>query len=70
LVRPFGGSAASFSWFGETEPGVVAALEKQWLAHGYRVTVRDPLLMAAWLQQFDSWEDMPGSGVCGIVLTA
>ncbi len=69
LVRPFGGSETSFSWFGETEPGVFAAYEKLWLEHGYSVTVSDPLLMAESFQRFDSWEAMPGSGVCGIVLT-
>jgi SAM-dependent methyltransferase len=70
LVRPFAGSDARFSWFGETEPGIFEAYEKKWLKHGYDVTVRDPLLMAEKFQRFASWEDMPGSGVCGIVLHA
>lgn len=70
LVRPFGGMETSFSWFGETQPGVFAAYETEWLKKGYAVTVRDPLFMAERFRRFDAWEAMPGAGVCGIVLTA
>jgi SAM-dependent methyltransferase len=55
-------------WFGETTPGWYAAYERRWRAEGLPFVVDDPRFIAEQFQEYDAWNEMPGDGVCGIVL--
>ncbi len=55
-------------WFGETSPGRHAAYVERWLREGYECTVDDPREFVDHYQEFAAWDDMPGVGVCGLVV--
>jgi len=55
-------------WFGEVEPGTYASYEQQWLDQGFARTVVDPLEIANGYKEFSSWSEMPGMGVCALML--
>lgn len=68
LLRAAPWSDAQLRWFGETTPGWFAAYEKRWAAEGLPFIVEDPRFIAEHFRVFPSWRDMPGDGVCGLVL--
>lgn len=55
------------AWYGEKEKGHFHKYIKNWLINGSEVTINDPLEMARNYQLFDSYDLMPGAGVCGLV---
>jgi hypothetical protein len=55
-------------WFGETSPGRLAEYERRWLREGHRLSVHDPREIADNYREFRSWENMPGMGVCGLMI--
>lgn len=67
LVAAVGIEPKVVRWFGETTPGRFAAYERRWMMDGYKCTVEDPREIADHYQEFSSWEDMPGKGICGLV---
>jgi SAM-dependent methyltransferase len=69
LLDPIGRAADVTRWFGETTPGVFKDHVRRWLAHGAEVPVNDPREIADHYREFDRWEDMPGYGVCGLMVT-
>jgi SAM-dependent methyltransferase len=67
IVDSVGVEPEVVQWFGEREPGVFAAQEKRWLDTGLAETVNDQRSMVDGYRLFDSWESMPGQGVCGLM---
>lgn len=55
-------------WFGERIPGHFEAYERRWMREGHRCTVEDPREIVDYYQEYASWADMPGRGVCGLVI--
>lgn len=68
LIHPVSASAVRTEWFGERVKGRFAEYEKDWIRRGHGRTVDDPREIADWYRPFASWADMPGQGVCGIVI--
>jgi len=68
LLRPIRRRPAIMKWFGETEPGRYREYEKQWLAKGPLCTVDDPREIGEHYREYPSWSEMPGHGVCGMVV--
>jgi SAM-dependent methyltransferase len=57
-----------FAWYGEISRGHFGNYVDHWMKGGFGYCAEDPLVMAANYQQFPSWENMAGFGVCGFVL--
>lgn len=68
LLAPIGNPKVSFTWFGEKVRGHYMAYEKRWISEGLDCIVNDPKEIADHWQSYARWEDMPGHGVCGIVI--
>lgn len=68
LIAPTGERPAVVRWFGEKSPGRYAAYVRRWTREGHACTVEDPREIADHYREFPSWEEMPGMGVCGIVI--
>jgi SAM-dependent methyltransferase len=68
LLDPLGPIDARVEWFGERVAGRFAEYESDWLRRGRERTVDDPREIANWYLSYRAWGDMPGQGVCGIVL--
>jgi len=68
LLDPLGPIDAHIEWFGERVRGRFAEYEADWLQRGRERSVNDPREIADWYLSYRAWGDMPGQGVCGIVL--
>jgi SAM-dependent methyltransferase len=68
LVQPASADSVTLEWFGEREVGRFAGYIRRWLEHGRSVTLTDAVEIARHYRAFARWDDMPGQGVCGIVL--
>jgi len=68
LIEPSGGAATQIEWWGERTPGRFRAYEKRWIAEDHRCTVDDPEEVAREYRTYRTWGEMPGLGVCGIVM--
>ena len=68
LIEPSGGTATRLEWWGERTPGHFRAYERRWIQEGDRCTVDDPEEVAREYRTYRTWEEMPGIGVCGIVM--
>jgi SAM-dependent methyltransferase len=68
LLDPLGPVDANLEWFGERVAGRFAEYVSDWLRRGRERTVDDPREIADWYASFRTWGDMPGQGVCGIVV--
>lgn len=68
LLEPLGPIDVQLEWFGERVAGRFAEYEKDWIRRGRERTVDDPREIADWYASYGAWGDMPGQGVCGIVL--
>jgi len=68
LVEPSGGTATRIEWWGERTPGHFREYESRWIADGDQCTVDDPEEVAREYRTYLTWGDMPGMGVCGIVM--
>ena len=67
IVGSIGVEPAHIGWFGEKNGGHFADYEKRWLRDGFECTFDDPREMSEHYQEFLSWDEMPGKGVCGLV---
>jgi hypothetical protein len=67
LINAVGHGPSVLRWFGEIQPGSFAKHEERCISQGLRRCVLDPKEMADNWHEYDSWKDMPGWGVCGIV---
>ena len=68
LIDPTGERPAVVRWFGEKSPGRYAAYVRRWMREGHACTVDDPREIVDHYQEFASWEEMPGMGVCGVMI--
>jgi SAM-dependent methyltransferase len=68
LLAPIGARPSLMRWFGETTRGRHADYERRWMRQGHRLTVEDPLEIVGHWREFEAWEEMPGRGVCGLMI--
>lgn len=68
LLSPIEKEPSVVRWFGETTPGRYREYEKRWVSEGLSHTIEDPREIADYYQEFSSWEEMPGMGVCGLMI--
>jgi hypothetical protein len=68
LVEAAPWKSVAFRWFGEREPGWFAEYERRWMRDGLAEIVEDPRHIAERFREYRSWEEMPGDGVCGVVM--
>ena len=68
LLDPLGPIEVHLEWFGERVAGRFAEYENAWIRSGRERTVDDPREIADWYSSYRAWADMPGQGVCGIVV--
>jgi len=69
LLAPIGYPEHTVEFFGETSPGTFAAYEARSRHRGLECTVEDPREIADNYKGFMSWDEMPGAGFCGLVIT-
>lgn len=67
LIGAVGVQPTRIEWFGELVAGTFHAYIAEWLARGPGVTVTDPERIVRGCRTFESWSEMPGVGVCGLV---
>lgn len=68
LISSVGQSPSVLRWFGETRSGAFRKHEERCTRRGLRGSVLDPKEMVDNWREYEFWEDMPGWGVCGIVI--
>jgi SAM-dependent methyltransferase len=68
LIGQTDGELLGLEWFGERVPGRFTEYEQRGIRGGYAVTVHDPLEIVNEWQAYESWEETPGVGICGIAL--
>lgn len=68
LLTPIDREPSAIRWFGETSPGIFAEYIERWTREGYECTVIDPQHIVDHYREFESWEEMPGMGVCGLMI--
>jgi SAM-dependent methyltransferase len=68
LLSPIGEEPSVLRWFGETSPGRFDEYEKRWMDEGWNCTIEDPREIADHYREFSMWEEMPGIGVCGLMI--
>lgn len=68
LLSPIGKQPQVIRWFGETSPGKFHDYIQCWIHEGYNCIVEDPREIVDNYQEFSSWEEMPGVGVCGLAI--
>lgn len=69
LLKPTGHRPRAMQFFGETTPGRYMQYEERWIREGHAVTVDDPREIADHYREYQRWEDMPGLGICGLMIT-
>ena len=67
FVYAMGRSPRVIRWFGEKHEGRFAAYEQRWIKEGCQCTADDPREIVDHWQEFNSWEAMPGRGICGMM---
>jgi SAM-dependent methyltransferase len=68
LVDPLGQPPTALRWFGERVAGSFHAYERRWIELGPDETIDDPRRIADDYASYESWADMPGFGVCAMVI--
>jgi SAM-dependent methyltransferase len=68
LLAPIGREPSRVAWYGETTPGLWRNYQDRWAREGVPATVDDPRLLASGFRSYSSWEQMPGVGVCGLLI--
>ncbi len=68
LLTPIGKRPEIVRWFGEKAAGSYDRYLQRWMKEGIRQTVNDPREIVDQYREYASWEDMPGRGVCGLML--
>jgi SAM-dependent methyltransferase len=67
IITSVGIEPAIIRWFGETSTGRFAEYEHNWMSERYKCTVNDPREIIDHYREFNSWDEMPGKGVCGMM---
>lgn len=68
LIEPLGREPTVLGWFGERVAGTFHAYVRRWMEGGLDATIEDPRRIADDYDTYESWADMPGFGVCGMVI--
>lgn len=68
LLSPIKKEPTIIQWFGETTPGSFLEHQNRWMLEGSHFTVNDPREIADNYSRFSNWEEMPGVGVCGLMI--
>jgi hypothetical protein len=68
LLMPLGREPSIVRWFGETAPGIFTNYTRRWMTQGLHCVVEDPREIVDHYREFGRWEDMPGAGVCGLMI--
>lgn len=68
LITPTGQVPIKLEWFGEKTPGHFADYVRRWQRSGFACTVNDVREFIDNYRTYDSWEQMLGMGVCGLVI--
>ncbi len=55
------------TWWGEKAAGRFKGYEKRWIERGLDCTVNDAREIADHYRYYDAWEEMPGSGIVGMM---
>lgn len=68
ILASIGARPTVVRWFGEVAPGRYDAYQQRLARLGYDARMDDVRMIAEDFQLFDSFESMPGMGVCGIAI--
>lgn len=68
LLAPINCEPLQLRWFGETEKGRFHKYIQCWLNDGLDCIVDDPREIVDHYQEYETWQDMPGVGICGLVI--
>lgn len=68
LLAPIGREPTRVRWFGETVQGRFAEYERRWMREGYDCVVDDPREFVDFYREYSTWKEMPGKGVCGLMI--
>lgn len=66
IIDPTEEQPAQMEWFGERSRGHFHRYIKRWRKRGVEVTLKDPLDIALHYRRFNSYDEMPGMGICGL----
>jgi SAM-dependent methyltransferase len=69
IIDVIGRRPSVVRWYGERESGYFAHHVEEWRKKGRTAAIRHPIEMVDHFREFDSWEQMPGIGVCGLLFT-
>lgn len=68
LLKPIDAVPKKIAFFGEKRAGTYSAYESRWIKRGLAETVKDPYYISTQYKEFDRIEDLPGLGVCCMLL--
>lgn len=68
ILSPLGVRPAVIRWFGEARRGIYSAYQERLSKQGTDARIEDPRMIAKDFRYFDSFDAMPGMGVCGLVI--
>jgi SAM-dependent methyltransferase len=68
LLKLIGRTPLQMRWFGEKEPGHFRHYIEQSTRDGHRVRVEDPRIITDHYTEYRTFSEMPGIGVCGLVV--
>lgn len=68
LLAPIGKEPQIVRWFGETSPGRFMEYTERWIREGNACTVDSPKEIVDHYREFATYEEMPGIGVCGLLI--
>lgn len=67
IISSIGREPSVVRFWGEKIRGHFLDYIDRWREIGFRVTVDDPRVFAENYREYESWEEMPGVGVCGMM---
>ncbi len=67
IVDSIGVNPHLVQWYGEKDNGHFHKYIARWMKEGKMATLKDPHEFAINYNLFESWDKMPGTGVCGLV---
>jgi len=67
IIAVIGQQPSIVRWYGENQTGRFAHHVEEWRKKGRAAAVRHPMEMVDHFREFDSWEEMPGIGICGLL---
>ena len=68
LLSPIECEPTQIRWFGERVKGHFHEYIRCWMNYGLDCIVDDPREIIDHYEEFERWQDMPGVGVCGLVI--